>query len=72
MEGLRRAAMNAVKDVKRHAAVIGISVALTAALRWVAWVVAPMILIGIVYACWRHGIRVVIDRTGNRKEPKEC
>ena len=67
MEGLKRAAMNTVKDVKRHVAVIGISVALTAALRWVAWVLVPVILIGIAYACWHRGIRVVIDRTDKRK-----
>jgi len=67
MEGLKRAVHGIVEDVKAHGTVIGVSVMLTVLIRWMAWVLIPIMLIGAVYAFWRRGIRITIDKTSNRE-----
>jgi hypothetical protein len=71
MDRLGKAARAALEDVKAHGIVIGVSVMLTVLIRWVAWVL-PIMLIGTVYAYWRTGWRIVIDRTHNRRDKRSC
>jgi len=68
MDGVRQAVLAAAGDVKRHIVVIAISVTVAVLIRWAVLVLIPLIVIGSAAAFWRHGCRVVIDRTHNTKE----
>jgi len=68
MEILKKVAINVAEDVKRHATVITASVVLAALVRWMAWVLIPMVLIGTGYACWRTGWRIVLERSKKHEE----
>ena len=69
MESTMRAV---ICDLRDHLAVIIVSVTVAVAMRWAVWIAIPPLLLAGAYACWRRGWRIVIDRTEQGRETREC